>query len=181
MNTHSISAIDRKGTSMNVEHYQRLFDYNRWANKRIWRCVQTLTEAQFTQPFDYSIGSICAQLNHQVGVEWLFYMRVTQQPNDGLPPVDQYPTRQALHQRWQEVDALWDAYLPTLTDDLLEEDLTFISVTTGTTKHVLRWEALTQMINHSTDHRAQILSAIHQTGSRQTLAQDFIYYVWALD
>jgi uncharacterized damage-inducible protein DinB len=38
-------------------------------------------------------------------------------------------------------------------------------------------DSLMQILNHSTDHRAQILSLIHQLGGA-TIAQDLIFYSW---
>ncbi len=42
---------------MNADYYRRLFDYTFWANKKMWECVEALTEAQFNQPSDYWGGS----------------------------------------------------------------------------------------------------------------------------
>ncbi len=39
------------------------------------------------------------------------------------------------------------------------------------------WESLYQVLNHSTDHRAQTLAQIYRVGG-ETIAQDFVYYTW---
>lgn len=166
---------------MNANHYRDLFDYNFWANRRIWSCVELLTDEQMTRPCDYSIGSIHDQLVHQMGAEWLFFTRVTGNPADSLPTASDYPDRAAIGARWDEVERLWRDFLPTLTDEMLEQPLTFISITTKKPQSCLRWQAMSQILNHSTDHRAQILSLIHQVGGQKTLAQDFLFYVWKLE
>jgi uncharacterized damage-inducible protein DinB len=30
--------------------FAALFDYNAWANRRVWECVQPLTDEQFNRP-----------------------------------------------------------------------------------------------------------------------------------
>lgn len=50
---------------MNVKHYRRMFAYNRWANDRVWQCVEELPDEQFNQHATYSISSVQQQLSHQ--------------------------------------------------------------------------------------------------------------------
>ncbi len=38
------------------------------------------------------------------------------------------------------------------------------------------WQAMMQVINHSTDHRAQTLAGLHRLGA-PTVAQDYVYFV----
>lgn len=166
---------------MNANHYRELFDYNVWANRRVWTCVETLTDEQFYRPCDYSIGSVHDQLVHQMAVERLYLMRVTGEPVTGLPASSEYPDRDSSRAEWDDIEQAWRQYLPTLTDEMLEARLEFLSITTKTPQSCLRWQALSQAINHSTDHRAQILSLIHQVGGEKTVPQDFLYYVWKLE
>jgi uncharacterized damage-inducible protein DinB len=66
------------------------------------------------------------------------------------------------------------AYLATLTDEMLfekpikepEED-----------QVLLTWQVLLHVANHATDHRAQILRALHELGVK-TIYQDYIFYVY---
>jgi uncharacterized damage-inducible protein DinB len=65
-------------------------------------------------------------------------------------------------------------YLVGLRDDMLlekpirepEED-----------KNLIVWQVLLHVINHGTDHRAQLLRQLHDLGVKTT-AQDFIFYVY---
>ncbi|PJF26553.1 MAG: hypothetical protein CUN52_15675 [Phototrophicales bacterium] len=38
-------------------------------------------------------------------------------------------------------------------------------------------DALVQVANHSTDHRAQTLAGLHQLGAT-TVEQDYLFYLW---
>jgi uncharacterized damage-inducible protein DinB len=47
----------------------------------------------------------------------------------------------------------------------------------GGAKQSARWEILAHVVNHGTDHRAQILSLLFQLGA-PTVEQDLILYLW---
>lgn len=162
---------------MNASHYRRLFEYNDWANHRVWECVTPLTEEQLRRPCDYSIGSIHEQVVHQMGAEWLFLQRVQGISPTSIPEAGEYPTRDAIRQQWDGITSDWQPFLATLSDDMLDNTITFTSFKGRTQRTMPLWEALTQMLNHSTDHRAQTLSLIHQVGGK-TQEQDFIFYAW---
>ena len=61
---------------MNAERFRKLFDYNYWAHRRVWECVESLSESQFVQPCDYSVGSIHDQEVHTMSAEWLWLSRI---------------------------------------------------------------------------------------------------------
>ena len=162
---------------MSANHYRRLFEYNDWANHRVWECAASLSDEQFRRPCGYSIGSIHAQLVHQMGVEWLFLQRTQGISPTSIPEADEYPTREAIRQQWDGIASDWLPYLAYLNDDALDGSITFTSFNGKTQRTMPLWEILSQLLNHSTDHRAQTLALIHQVGGK-TLEQDFIFYAW---
>jgi uncharacterized damage-inducible protein DinB len=40
-----------------------------------------------------------------------------------------------------------------------------------------RWQILAHVVNHGTDHRAQVLDLLHRLGA-PNVEQDLIYYLW---
>lgn len=44
-------------------------------------------------------------------------------------------------------------------------------------KDLIVWQALLHVVNHGTDHRAQLLRSLHGLGL-QTSSQDYIFYVY---
>lgn len=162
---------------MNVDHFRKLFDYNVWAHRRVWECVVRLSEAQYRQPCDYSIGSVHEQLVHTFGAERLWLNRAKGIPTSGLPRSDDVPDRAALRADWDALWQEWQAFVDSLHDDDLERVMTYTSITGSQTRHTPLWLMLMQILNHSTDHRAQTLALIHQLGG-ETIAQDLIFYSW---
>jgi uncharacterized damage-inducible protein DinB len=158
------------------DYIQMLFDYTYWAHKRIWtNCILPLSDEQYRQPLDYSVGSVHNQMVHTMSAEWMWLTRLYgQNPTMMLDPND-FADRDAVRQRWDVVEGEMRAYISTLPEDL--SSLTFTYTTTSGksyTQPVLH--ILLQLINHGTDHRAQTLAMIHTLGG-MTIAQDLLIYL----
>ena len=162
---------------MTAARYRRLFDYNYWAHRRVWQCIVPLSDEQFFRPCDYSIGSLHEQVTHTMGAEWLFLQRVQGMSPSAIPSADTHPTRESIRAYWDTLEADWHVWLNNLRDEQLDGKITYTSLSGKMQRTQPLWELLTQILNHSTDHRAQTLSLIHQVGG-QTLEQDFIFYSW---
>ena len=162
---------------MNAAYFRRMIDYTYWEHRQVWSCIAELSDEQFRRPFDYSIGSVYEQVVHTMGAEWLWLQRVRGEQTDPfLSPAD-FPTREKVRVRWDQVEAGWREFVGALTDDQLEQTIEYVSVNGVVKRSQPLWEGLAQLVNHATDHRAQTLALIHQVGGK-TLAQDFIFYTW---
>lgn len=161
---------------MDKDYLIRLFDYNFWAHRRVWDCVMQLTDEQFKHERDYSIGSIYIHCLHTMAVEhWWFHFMKTGEL-DFFEPED-YPHRIAIRARWDTVEADIRAYLEALTPAELEREVRPPFWEDGR-QPIKVWEAIFQVLNHSTDHRAQILAELHTLGA-PTVGQDFLDYLFA--
>ena len=63
-------------------------------------------------------------------------------------------------------------YLDNLEDDMLS-DKPFAD---DEDKDLIVWQVLLHVVNHGTDHRAQLLRSLNDLGLKTT-SQDFIFYV----
>ncbi len=63
-------------------------------------------------------------------------------------------------------------YLATLRDDML-----FDKPLSGEDENLILWQVLLHVVNHGTDHRAQLLRLLHDLGVK-TGPQDYIFYVY---
>lgn len=159
---------------MNADAFRHFYNYHFAENRKILEHVASLTFEQFTQKMDYSRGSIREQLVHLVDVEdvWISELRGAQ-PSEPLPETTEVDDRDAIRSLWDVVEQNTRAYLTNLRDDQLfskpitdpEED-----------KELIVWQVLLHIVNHATDHRAQLLRALHDLGV-DTKSQDYIFYV----
>lgn len=148
---------------------QALFGFNQAMNERLWPIImEHLTNAQFVQTDGYSHGSIRNQLVHMADAQH-YWLRGLLNRSD-LPELDaeEYPSRQAARTICQQVDRECLNIVRSLSDAQLEQ------IPDGWSQPV--WVGLLQLAQHSIDHRAQILRALHDLGA-PTFEQNFAIYM----
>lgn len=159
---------------MDKTYFRDLYTYTFWADRQVWNCITTLTEDQFKYDLDYSLGSIWVQCVHMMAVEywWLTYLSTGEL--DFLD-LEDYPTFDSIRAKWDQVEAMVMRYLDTLTPDELTRQV-HPDFWDELEPPIFVWQALLQVANHSTDHRAQILAGLHQLGA-PTVGQDYLSYL----
>jgi uncharacterized damage-inducible protein DinB len=160
---------------MSANAFRHFCDYHFAENRKIWdTCVVSLTYQQFTQDADYSLGSVRDQIVHLMSVDesWFSELRGVEPP-EPFPPADS-DDRQSIRAYWDRVEQSARAYLAEVRDSMLfdkpikepEED-----------QDLILWQVLLHVVNHGTDHRAQLLRLLHDLGVKTT-SQDYIFYVY---
>lgn len=163
---------------MDIQLINTLFDYNYSAHDRVWDGAMELTSEQFIEETDYSWRSVRNHLVHVMSTDNRWLARVQNQNflPDRLEPSD-YPDQDKVREKWNDVRDRVIAYVTGLTNDelyaIVEVDLPH----RGGTYRNHRWEILVHMVNHGTDHRAQILARLHELGAI-TVEQDLMLYLW---
>lgn len=160
---------------MNPQTFQMLYDYNYSARDKVWGCVTALSDAQYTQPLDYSVGSIHEQVVHMMAAEHIWFSRLTGTSPDRLWNGADFPDRDAVWEKWQQVEQTVRSYIGALTDEQLKLECHY-NKTSGAPDSAPIAGILLHVVNHATDHRAQTLAMIHTLGA-ETLPQDLIYYL----
>jgi uncharacterized damage-inducible protein DinB len=142
-----------------------LFDYNYWANGRILRAAEGLTNEQYAAVvLGLSHGSIRATLVHTLTAEQLWRQRCLEgvSPTTLLKEAD-CPTLEALRQLWAEEEAAMRAGLARLTDGTLDGRIAY-RTTGGTPMEETLWHLLVHLVNHGTQHRAEAAVALTAFG-----------------
>src|SRR5664279_2983688 len=145
---------------MNLDTIRLLFRYNYWAWARVWQCVAELTNEQFTRQLPFAWNSVHEQVVHVMGGEWVWIYRMQGGTPENLFYVKDYPTLPDIRKRWDEIEANAFAFLTGLTDEQLNGDFAY-RTTKGEQYTNNRHNILLHVVNHSTDHRAQILAMMH--------------------
>ena len=158
---------------MNADAFRHFYDYHFWVNRKIWDSdIVPLTEEQFIQEVGYSYGSVRNQILHLISADetWFSELRGVEVP-DPLDPAD-FPDRASIRAHWDEVERMMRATLATLRDDML-----FTQPFPGEDAGLFVWQVLVHVVNHGTDHRAQLLRQLNDLGVA-TEYQDYIFYVY---
>jgi uncharacterized damage-inducible protein DinB len=160
---------------MDANAFRHLYDYHFAQNRMIWDgFVTDLSPEQFTQAASYSHGSVRDQIVHLMSADELWFSELR-----GVAPSEPFPRasaddRNAIRTHWDGIEQTMRAYLAELRDDMLftrpiqepDED-----------KDLIVWQVLLHVVNHGTDHRAQILRSLNDLGFK-TPPQDYIFYVF---
>jgi uncharacterized damage-inducible protein DinB len=159
---------------MNADAFRKFYDYHFAENRKIWDAhVVSLTQEQFTQHVDYSMGSVRNQTVHMMDADdYWFYLLRGLEPPPTLKPED-FEDRATIRQYWDAVEQRMHAYMAELRDEMLFTK----PFTEGDDKEIVLWEVLLHVGNHGTDHRAQLLRMLHDMGC-ETGAQDYIFYAF---
>lgn len=162
---------------MNIEYLRTICHYNYDMHRKVWDCIMRLTDEQFVQDVDYSLGSVRNQYVHVASVDnrWLGRLQGSPTP-EGLKNED-YTTREVLRARWDQIALDMRNYVDSITDRQLDEVVHYDMPHRGGMKHNSRWQMIVHVVNHGTDHRAQVLPILHRLGA-PTLEQDLILYLW---
>lgn len=160
---------------MNAAAFRHFYNYHFSENRKIWDSyVMDLSHEQFVQPMGYSHGSVREQIVHLMNVDEIWFSELRGvEPAEPLPPPSA-DDRNLLRSHWDNIEQMMHAYLAELQDAMLftkpikepEED-----------QNLIVWQVLLHVVNHGTDHRAQLLRTLNDLGVK-TVSQDYIFYVY---
>jgi uncharacterized damage-inducible protein DinB len=134
-----------------------------------------LSDAQFGRHFDYSIGSVHAQVVHVMAAEEIWYFRLRGESLASMRKPEDFETRPKIRAKWDLIERDFRSYVNNLTDSDLLKTVSYRTTNGRSTGDALAG-ILLHVCNHGTDHRAQILGLLHQLGA-ETVDQDLIAYM----
>lgn len=152
---------------MDANHFKNLFQYHLTRNREVWEHgIEALSAEQFTAEIGYSIGSLRNQCVHLLNIDerWFSGLRGLPVPEFADPLA--YPDKASVRAKWDLVEAGMLEYLGGLENHTLSQDFM---------PGVKVWQILFHVINHGTDHRAQMLAGLHSLGA-PTFAQDYFFF-----
>lgn len=159
---------------MNADAFRHFYNYHFSENRIIWdRYIVPLRDEEFVREVSYSHGSVRSQIVHLMSVDdlWFSGLRGEERP-DHLDPY-RFPDRIKIRAYWDTVEQKMRDYLANLKDDALATK----PFTEGEDENLLLWQVLLHVVNHGTDHRAQLLVLLNELGAK-TVSQDYIFYVY---
>ena len=159
---------------MNADAFRHFYDYHFSENRAIWdNYISTLTDDQFSQDPGYSHGSVRNQVLHLMTVDDDWFRPLRGVEISGSTDPASVAERAAIRAHWDTVEQDIRAYLANLRDDMLFEK----PFPAGEDQDLILWQVLLQVVNHGTDHRAQLLRQLNDLGVK-TVSQDYIFYVY---
>ncbi|NUN69371.1 MAG: DinB family protein [Bacteroidetes bacterium] len=160
---------------MDVQDHCTLFTFNRWANERTRRAVESLPEEALYTDLKNSFGSIHGTLLHLCGAEDIWLQRLTGADPGIFMKKEAYPTYAAVREKWLAVEQGWAEFIGTLSGEMLQKELVFHNLK-GEKVSQLIGQSLQHLVNHSTYHRGQITTMVRQSGGTPVGTDLIVFY-----
>ena len=159
---------------MNAEAFRHLYGYHFAENRKIWDHGMSLSHEKFIQPVDYSHGSVRDQIVHLIDAEDVWFSELRNANPSEPIPASASDDRDLIRAHWDGVEKNMHDYLETLQDEVL---FTQPITEPEDDKVLFVWQVLIHVVNHATDHRAQLLRVLNDLGAK-TIYQDYIFYTY---
>jgi uncharacterized damage-inducible protein DinB len=141
---------------MQADEARFLFAYDRWATRQVLKVLDHLDPALWTRTDVVGERGLGDILVHHLGASQRWRIGFESQGTDEgpEPELEPLPTIDELRERWHAEWVAVDAWLPTLTDGLIQYVHEGVPV----------WQMLVHVVNHGTQHRAEAAALLTAEG-----------------
>jgi uncharacterized damage-inducible protein DinB len=141
---------------------QLIWEYNGWANEKIFAAAAGLSPEQLRQEVHSGYGTLFGSLLHIYDTEY-GWRTLIQHGNDSPVITEQdVPTLDELTARSREEAAAWASYLGGLSDDDAAGVVRYDA--NGTPRERVLWHLLYHVVNHGSYHRGECAAALTALG-----------------
>ena len=158
---------------MSASYFRTLIGYNRWAWGKVLDQVEKLSQEQY-EAAQFNFGSVRSTLLHISQTEANYLARQTGSEAPARRSEETHPTVKDLRALWEQQFDDQQAFGATLTDEMVGQEFSWIAPN-GQPASGRRDLALAQLINHSTQHRAESAMAITEFGHSPGDLDVFLY------
>ncbi|WKA59561.1 DinB family protein [Planococcus shenhongbingii] len=151
----------------------KLFSYHQWATLESLRHVGTFGEELYQREGQSSFSSIEKTMEHVIGVEKLWLLRMIGTKSPAFEYFDVSTTEKAI-EAFMLLHAEMELYMSSLSEEQWQEPLKFKNLR-GDDFENTREEMLFTVINHGAYHRGQVTSFLRQFG-KEGIALDYLYF-----
>jgi len=160
---------------MESDRIKALYEYNHWANERIFEAVSRITPEEYTKDMQSSHRSVRDTFVHIISAEWIYLQRVSGTSPKALWSPPDFPTVSKLRERWAELSREQMAFIHNLTEEQLKKPITYINLAGEPFTYPL-WQILQHVVNHSSYHRGQITTMVRQLGAKPEATDFLLFY-----
>jgi len=137
-----------------------LYDYHRWANRRLFDHAAGLGEAAAARDLGahFSHPTLVRMFGHLYGADWVWLMRWKGQSPTSVPGAE-FTSLEGLRKEWDALESEQAGFVQGLTDAGLGRVVDYRS-TEGRPYRAPLWALLQHVANHATHHRSEIATMI---------------------
>lgn len=160
---------------MNVADIRTIYAYNDWANKRLLDVARALSRADLIRDLDTSYQSVKGTLVHILWAEWIWLQRWHGESPKVIFLADAYADLESIASELRDIARRQQAFIDTLTDDLLLAPLAYVNLEGETWQYALE-HVMQHVVNHSTYHRGQLVTLLRQLGCNATPTDFLVFF-----
>src|SRR5258706_16137517 len=153
-----------------VDMLRKFIEYHLDMTRRVWDSIDKITDEQFLADDTYSRGSIRNLMVHLTSTDRRWLAGLKNLPDVGHLKFEDYSTRAAAREAFEQVAKDLDDYANSVSADELGQNPKDLPNP--------RWTFLLHMVNHGTDHRSTVLQRLHELGA-PTFDHDLIMWLWS--
>jgi uncharacterized damage-inducible protein DinB len=139
---------------MQLADVRFLFDYDRWATRRVLEATVGVDEATWAAENAIDKRGLGGILVHQLGAHQRWRHGLSGSPEEPRPEREPLPTIADLRARWEREWPDLDAWIDGLDDagvNVIDEGIPY-------------WQMLAHVVNHGTQHRAEAAALLTAVG-----------------
>ena len=145
---------------MAIELIRQLYDYHRWANRRLFDVASPLGDAVGRDMGKHwSVPTVKGMFAHLYGADFIWLARWKGSSPPRLPGDADFATLADLRPKWDALEAEQRAFVEGLTDADLVRSINYRN-TEGAEWSVALGPLLQHVVNHATHHRSEIATMI---------------------
>jgi len=158
-----------------LDEFKQLFDYNRWASRRLLDAAGELPPEELTRDLHGSFASVLDTLVHLLGAEATWLSRWQGSSPSAFPDAAELTSLPAVRRRWEELWVEQRAFLDGLSSAELEQSSSY-RLFSGAEDVQRLGDLMRHVINHATYHRGQVVAFLRQLG-KVPPSTDYIRYL----
>ena len=145
---------------MSTAMVRDLYDYHRWANRRLYDFAAGLGEPTCARDVgpQFSYPRVTRMFAHLYGADWVWLSRWKGTSPTAVPG-DELTTMQVVRERWDALEAEQKAFVDALTDADLARVVSYKN-TEGKAYQAPLGQLLVHVANHATHHRSEIATMV---------------------
>ncbi|MCE7736775.1 MAG: hypothetical protein GPJ54_17970 [Candidatus Heimdallarchaeota archaeon] len=160
------------------EFLVQMFKYNKWANSRYRKVLRDIPIDDLRIDTEY--GLLLERIIHIFASYEMWHKRLHNQSPSGVIKESDFSIWTELENKWVEMDDLLIQYLSTVSQELLDETVSYTSLD-GREFTRKREDILFHLIQHPTYHRGQLSSFFKHSELPNFPATDVVVYLTASD
>ena len=153
---------------------RELFEYNAWANQRMFDAVSGLSPEELNRDLKSSFPSVRETLVHLISAEWIWLSRWKGVSPSKAPENWDVSSFESLQYIWNEVNRDLTKFVSNLAETDLNKEIAYQNIKGDRFSDPLL-RMMRHVVNHSTYHRGQITTMLRQLG-KESIPTDLIVF-----